>query len=68
MKTPSGTPGGVNQGHVARNTLFKLATEANPVKTVSQINFDISNCPKFLPPDIKAIIEMTHTSDELRLD
>lgn len=58
--------GTFNIGHVNRNTLFKLATEANPVKTISQINFDISNCQKFLPPGLKAYIEMTHTSDELR--
>ena len=63
MKT---TGAGTNSGQKARNTLFKMATEANPVKTMSQINFDVSNCRKFLPPDIKAYIEMTHTSDTLR--
>ena len=66
MHTASSTAGGINSGHVFRNTLFKLATEARPVKTISQINFDISNCRKFLPPGLKAWIEMTHTSDELR--
>ena len=66
MKTPGNTPGGVNPGHIQRNALFMPATPANPVKTISQINFDVSGCQKFLPPGVKAVIEMDHTSDEYR--
>lgn len=55
-----------NSGQAIRNTLFKLASAARPVKTLSQINFDISECEKFLPPNVKAMIKMDHTSEELR--
>ena len=55
-----------NSGQLSRNTLFKLATEAKPVKTITQINFDISGCQKFWPPGLKAYIEMEHVADELR--
>jgi hypothetical protein len=65
MSTKSTNPGR-NNGHVKRNTLFKLATEARPVKTISQINFDISGCQKFWPSGVKAFIELEHTADELR--
>ena len=62
----SSTNPGRNSGHVSRNLLFRKATEANPVKTISQINLDVSGCEKFWPAGMKGSLEMEHTADELR--
>jgi hypothetical protein len=55
-----------NTGQVHRNILFKGSSSARPVRTISQMNFDVSECRKFLPPGVKIVIEMEHTNDQLR--
>lgn len=58
---------GRNNGHVQRNTLFAFSQD-RPVKTISQLNLDISGCQKFWPAGVKGSVEMEHTSDDLRCE
>ena len=59
------TGNGANSGHIKRHSLFNFSQD-RPVKTISQLNFDVSGCQKFWPAGLKGSVEMEHSSDALR--